>query len=222
MLGLRSGRIQSQVVFDTIRALENMERPYQFVWVKAHSGVEDNEAVDELAKEGTTKDVIVDTPIPKKEIKNVVLLALREQWNEEWGEYGDARMSKKWYSTQDKYRAKEVMQLSRLKLGRFVRIISGHNALKYYNYVLDETLSPVCRLCGMADETFHHLATECPDTLGARREFFEGKDILINMDWEVNELLDFSYSDQVNPMLDPNNVHEIHLTDTESEDEGGE
>ena len=37
------------------------------------------------------------------------------------------------------------------------------------------------------------------------------------MVWEVDELLYFSYSDLVNPLLDPNNVHDIHLTDTESE-----
>ena len=221
MLGLRSGRVRSQVVLDTILALENLRRPYRFVWVKAHSGILDNEEVDDLAKAGTQKENVFDTPIPKSEIKNVVLLALREQWNEEWGAYDEARMSKMWYSTQDKYRAKEVMNLSRLKLGRFIRIISGHNALQYYNHVLDESLSPVCRLCGFADETFHHLATECVATRRARREFFQGKNILVNMDWEVDELLDFSYSDLVNPLLDPNNVHDIHLTDTESEG-GGE
>ena len=72
-------------------------------------------------------------------------------------------------------------------------------------------------MCGDADETFHHLATECAGTEETRREFFGGKNILENMDWEIDELLDFSYSDRVNPLLDPNNVHEIHLTDTESE-----
>ena len=219
MLALRSGRIRSQVVLNTILAVVSLNRPSQFVWVKSHSGVFDNECVDDLAKEATKRETVVDTPIPKSEIKGVVLLALREQWNEHWSEYGEARMSKKWYSTQDKVRAREVCQLSRLKLGRFIRIVTGHNALKYYNHVLDETLSPVCRLCNMADETFHHLATECVATLRTRQEVFGNKDILQNMDWEVDELLDFSYSDQINPLLDPNNVHDIRLSDTESEGE---
>ena len=55
------------------------------------------------------------------------------------------------------------------------------------------------------------------ETALARREFFGDKDILVNMDREINELLDFSYSDQINPLLDPNNVHDKHLTDTKSE-----
>lgn len=219
MLGLRTGRVRSQVVLDTILALERLGRPYQFVWVKAHSGVPDNEAVDELAKEATKRNAVVDMPIPRSEIKDVVLSALRDIWNEQWQEYGEARMSKFWYSSQDKYRAKEVCYLSRLKLGRFIRIITGHNALRYYNHVLDETLSPVCRLCGNADETFHHFATDCVGTRRERREFFEDRDILANMEWKVDEILDFSYSDRINPLLDPNDVHDIHLTDTESEGE---
>ena len=219
MLGLRSGRIRSQVVLDTILALEAMERPYQFVWVKSHSGIEDNDAVDELAKDATKRDEVLDTPIPKSEIKGIVLSALREQWDAEWNEYTEARMSKKWYGNQDKFRAREACALSRLKLGRFVRIITGHNALRYYNHVLDESLPPECRLCGMADETFHHLATECAETLRIRQEAFGDKNILENMDWEIDELLDFSYTEQINPLLDPNGVHDIHLTDTESEGE---
>ena len=70
-----------------------------------------------------------------------------------------------------------------------------------------------------ADETFDHLATECPETRRTRREFFGDTDILHNIDWDVQDVLDFSYSDQINPLLDPNNVHDIHLTDTESEAE---
>ena len=126
-------------------------------------------------------------------------------------------MSKVWYGTQDKFRAKEVCSLSRLQLGRFIRIITGHNALRYYNHVLDPSLSPVCRLCSNADETFHHLATECSGTTRERRDFFGAVDILHNMDWDVRDVLDFSYSERINQLLDPNDVHEIRLTDTESE-----
>ena len=217
MQGLRSGRIRSQVVLDTINAVINIGQRVRFVWVKAHAGAVDNEAVDLLAKAATDLSEIWDTPIPKQEVKGVVLDSLRAVWNENWNAYTEARMSKFWYGTQDKHRAKEVCALSRLKLGRFVRIISGHNALNYYNHVLNPVLSPVCRLCKNADETFHHLATECPATLPSRLEFFGPRDILVNMDWKVEELLEFSYSDLINPLLDPNDVHNIKLVDTDSE-----
>ena len=83
--------------------------------------------------------------------------------------------------------------------------------------MLDPSLSPVCRLCSNADETFHHLATDCAGTVGARRDYFGDKDILHNMDWDVQEILDFSYSDGINELLDPNGVHDIRLSDTDSD-----
>ena len=98
-----------------------------------------------------------------------------------------------------------------------MRIVTDLNALNYYSHVLNPTFSPACRFCLNADETFHHLALECPATLQTRREFFEDRDITTKMDWKVDEILDFSYSDQINPLLDSNNVHDIRLTDSESE-----
>ena len=71
----------------------------------------------------------------------------------------------------------------------------------------------------MADETFHHLATECLMTLRDRDDHFGDKDILTNMSWDIQELLNFSYSDLINPLLDPNDVHHIELVDTESDGE---
>ena len=70
-----------------------------------------------------------------------------------------------------------------------------------------------------ADETFHHLALDCPMTLQTRRDIFGDKDIITNMKWTVDELLDFSYSDQINPLLDPHDVHDIRLTDLDSDGE---
>lgn len=76
MQSLRTGRIRTQVVLDTILAVEKLERLTQFVWVKSHSGVEHNEAVHELAKEATKLDRVWHSPITKSEIKAVVLDAL--------------------------------------------------------------------------------------------------------------------------------------------------
>lgn len=69
----------------------------------------------------------------------------------------------------------------------------------------------------MADETFHHLATECLGTLQVRSQFFGDKNILENMWWEVEAMLEFSCSDVVKPLLDPNYVHHIELVDTDSD-----
>lgn len=99
------------------------------------------------------------------------------------------------YVNQDKFCVKEVCGLFRLQLRRFIRIITGHNTLRYFNHVPDNSLSPVCRLCSYADETFCHLATECVGTRRLRREFFGDRDIFQNLDWDMHEILEFSYAD---------------------------
>ena len=65
MMGLQSGRVQSQFVLDTVLEVGKLQDAH-FVWVKSHSGIEDNDAVDELAKQATLKDTVCDTPIPKQ------------------------------------------------------------------------------------------------------------------------------------------------------------
>ena len=76
MQGLCSGRIRSQVVFDTVQAVMDLDRPVCFVWVKSHSGIADNEAVDELAKQATNLADIWDTPIPKQEVRELSWMRL--------------------------------------------------------------------------------------------------------------------------------------------------
>ena len=68
-----------------------------------------------------------------------------------------------------------------------------HNALCYYNHVLDPSLSPVYRLCSYANKTFHHLATECVGTLRERQDLFGDTDILHNIEWDVHDVLECSY-----------------------------
>ena len=67
------------------------------------------------------------------------------------------------------------------------------------------------------DETFHHLALDCPGTRQLRQQFFGNEDILHNMAWDVHTVLEFSYAEEINELLDPNDVHEIRLDDTGSE-----
>ena len=223
LLALNKEQITSQVVMDSLTALNAINSPVHLVWVPAHSGVYGNEMADNLAKSATSFVDILDIPIPKIEIRNMVLDSLRVVWHNIWQEYPAARMTKYFFPRTDKLKSKQAMKLSRLQLGRFIRIITGHNQLRYYQSKITPTLSPLCRFCSEKVETFHHFVFECPSLFFSRRQIFLDTPPDTDMHWVVQEVLDFSYLQHINVLLDPNSVHTIVLTDSESsESESGE
>ena len=213
---LKADRITSRVVYDTIRVLNDINTVVDLVWVPAHSGVEGNELVDTLAKESCLSNFVNELPIPKIEIRNIVINSIRRIWNEIWAEYPEARMTKYFFPRNDKEKAKAACKLTRLQLGRFVRAITGHNNLRYYQSKIDITLSPICRFCQDDMETFHHFVFECPSLHFSRQEVFLDQLPDMDMNWSVSNILKFSYLPHINRLFDPNAVHDIRLVDTES------
>lgn len=130
-----------------------------------------------------------------------------------WQVYDEARIAKYFFPRNDKIKARNAMKLSRLQLSRFIRIITGHNQLKYYMSKLDSSISPLCRFCREADETFHHFVFDCPSLFFSRQEIF----LDLDMNWTVDKLIKFSYLPHINSLLDPNSVQDIRLTDSESD-----
>ena len=54
------------------------------------------------------------------------------------------------------------MQLTRFQLGRYIRIITGHNNLLYHRSNINPDINPMCRFCNETQETFIHFISDCP------------------------------------------------------------
>ena len=102
------------------------------------------------------------------------------------------------------------MKLSRGKLARFIRIISGHNSLFYFRSKIDSEVNPICRFSLEEDETFLHLVNDCPRFINARREYLQNELISNDHAWDVQKLLDFSFSPGVNEALEGDTRIEIY------------
>ena len=118
-------------------------------------------------------------------------------------------MTKIFYLKPDKNQAKYVHKLGRLELSRFIKIITGHNALFYFKNKIDSEINPQCRFCLEADETFYHLAMECPIHRLSRNDIFLDKPPETNTKWSVRALLDFSQVNGIREALDGDTS--IHL-----------
>jgi hypothetical protein len=96
----------------------------------------------------------------------------------------------------DKERSKQVMKLGRYNIGRVTRMVTGHNALGYFQSKIDGEISPICRFCEEENETFWHWCTECPVFREARNDSFLDKDPSTG-EWSVRELLDFGENNKI-------------------------
>ena len=119
-------------------------------------------------------------------------------------------MGKDFYSGPDVIKAKEVAKLTRAKLARFIRIISGHNSLFYFRHKMDPEVSPTCRFCSETDETFIHIANDCPRFHLTRREYFQDLNIINDHQWSVDKLLAFSFTSGINEALEGDTRIELY------------
>ena len=109
-----------------------------------------------------------------------------------------ANHAKGFYSGPNPNKAKFVYKLARLELGRFVRIITGHNNLNFFQAKLGLTISPTCWFCEMGNETLTHLLGDCPVFTEFGTEIFLDKYPTLDMSWSVRDLLCFSYHPRIN------------------------
>ena len=199
---LCSSEITSKLVKDTWDKLVDILNEMEFVWIKSHSGNEHNDAVDTMAKEAALNHLPGENILPSKRyVRDLVIEKLREEWDLQWHEYRDGRQSKIFYTGQDKLRAKEACKLTRRKLSRLIRIVTGHNGLLYHQHNIENSVDPTCRYCENDIESFSHFLLDCPSFDADRQNIFQGRNLVATMDWKINELLDFSYLPRIHDAL---------------------
>jgi ribonuclease HI len=157
--------ITSLMTLDAIKELNqagNLGVKITLVWIKAHVGYKGNEMADKLAKKGCEQSNQIKMPQPYKVVKNKIREHAYDSWEQEWGSYKSARQTKQFFPTRSQRKSKDLYTLSRLQLGKMVRLLTGHNVLNYHMSLMAPGHNPGCRYCDNSRETFFHFITECP------------------------------------------------------------
>ena len=109
-----------------------------------------------------------------------------------------ANHARSFYGGPSASKAKFVCKLARLELGRFIRIVTGHSNLNFFQHKLGLSGTDECRFCNQGNETIMHLMKVCPRFVLARREILLNRVPDGSMSWSVRDLLNFSYVPGIN------------------------
>ena len=131
-------------------------------------------------------------------IKMNIREGVLKEWHEEWTNSDKANHTKGFYAGPNPGKARFVYKLARLELGRFVRIVTGHNNLGFFQTKLGLWGDPKCRFCQNGDETITHFMRACPRFISFQKDIFLDKLPTPEMTWSVRSLLDFSYTPGIN------------------------
>ena len=189
---------------ESLNALASVATRVSIVWIPAHKGHFGNTRADDLAKKGaesTNPLKLKQVAKPLAAIKSEILDHVFRVWSNEWSVSPLAQATKHFYFAPNKNKARYVYKLARLELGRFVRVISGHNNLNYFQTRIGLWGSRLCRFCEERDETFKHLLLDCPRFRQARQDIFRDNLPCNDMTWSVRDIINFSYLPAIDSAL---------------------
>jgi ribonuclease HI len=207
LLALENKQVRAKSVLEAMQSLEQLSQSgvtVRLAWVKAHIGTEGNELADSAAKQGGLDEMGTNTRIylamSAAELKASLDTAIRNRWRQRWQEQDKYRMTKQFLSGPDRQAGKRACNLSKSSLSRLIQLITGHNFLSYFQFKLDPTINPLCRMCSEENETFYHLLTDCPALELLRRETFLDQPPITD-NWKPWELINFSMEEPINSWI---------------------
>ena len=205
---------KSKLIYETHSILNHVYHLHKLLrlelsWIKAHNNYIGNERADELARNATFSAITYWGILPPfSYLKKEICSAIYELWNNRWQTSESYRMTKIFYPTVHKGKAKKLLELSRDQSRRLIEIVTGQNNLHYIQNKVTKAEN-LCRLCEEEEETFDHFVFNCPCLYSYRMQYFRGKNFAGTHKWDIQELIDYSHI----PCIDRALKHEDSDTD---------
>jgi len=171
----------SPLVYQCQKALIDISARHMvgLYWVPGHAGVGGNEIADGLARGGFALRFL--GPEPAMGVSRCDIKKRLSRWliNQQWASWHDLGNTLR--------QARELITGpcpgTRIKLSSFNRtqsrvvtgLLTGHNTLRRHLYLLGLLDNPLCRKCGVKEETSAHILCECEALASLRHTWFVPK-----------------------------------------------
>ena len=99
--------------------------------------------------------------------------------------------TKLYYNAPNKNKSNYILKMGTNMLSTWIKGITGHNNLAYFQSKLNAEIDPTCRLCLQSNETLHHLMTDCEATSSLQLDIMKNMIPLPDMTWSVKDIIEF-------------------------------
>jgi len=155
-------------------------------WVPGHAGLRGNEITDGLARGGSALGFL--GPEPVLRVSRRFIRTMLNQWliNQHWAIWRDLertqRQARELISGPCPGFKAKFLSFNRTHSRVLTGLLTGHNSLRRHLYLLGLIDSPLCRGCGVKEETWAHILCECESLASLRHThlgsfFLEPEDI---------------------------------------------
>ena len=174
-------------------------------WVKAHRKDADkaaaaNELADAAARQATTlgPESSITAPLSLSGAKNIIKAKIWQEWKKEWDWYPEARQSH-YLIEGPSTKYNHIYKLGRESVSRLIQYLTGHAFLGRHDMIVelgnkegDGTEAAQCRFCKCADETPHHILTQCEPLSLRRLDWFANPRLpKFFHNWKLHQILGF-------------------------------